>query len=122
MVAQAVSLQIAQQTGNWDSEYSVGRAPVDNINTEAIRDHIMCIAEDNRRWEIFFSAFGLKPLRISYDEISDNVLEVAGQIRKRIGVPQEELFPQFRIKKQANELNELMRLRAMASFQEDGRM
>ncbi len=76
---------------------------------------------DNRRWEIFFAAHGLTPLRITYDEIADDVLGLTSKIRKHCGVPQKKILPQIKLKKQANKLNDLVRSKIIASFTDERR-
>lgn len=66
-VAQAVSWARALQTGAWASWQRPWRAPV--YDARLIRSRLEAIAVAERGWGAFFSAWGIEPLRITYEEL-----------------------------------------------------
>jgi LPS sulfotransferase NodH len=105
LVDQAISLYLAVHTGGWNS-YEPGMPPetVDYSYAD-ILDNLKVIAEDNKRWEMFFSLFGITPLRITYTEIDSNVMGCANRILKKMNLEQDTLFNNSRLKKQATSIN-----------------
>ena len=71
VVAQAVSLEIARQTGMWTSEVAGnGRDPV--YRTGAIRRRLAEIRRGEIEWERFFARHAVEPLRLTYEDIAEN--------------------------------------------------
>ncbi len=116
IIGQAISLYIAETTGIWRHDDPKTAKAEPEYNREAIIDRMLVLAEDNRRWEIFFNYYGITPLRLSYTQINDDVLACAGQIRKFLDIPQRQMTIGGGFEKQANTLNAAFRKELQASF------
>ena len=70
-VAQAVSFEIARQTGVWTSEYpGFGRDPV--YRKAAIKRRLAEIRRAEIGWERYFARHGVEPLRLTYEAIAED--------------------------------------------------
>ncbi len=114
VLAQAISLYVAKVTDRWIStgEWSQGqgiREPAEvPYDSEAINQELLYILEENRRWEAFFSYNGITPLRVTYEEVDDDVLACAGRIRRHLGMEQADILPSVRVVKQRNSANDAL--------------
>lgn len=71
VVAQAVSLEIARQTGMWTSDLSgSGREPA--YRREAITRRLAEIRRAEIEWERFFARHSIEPLRLTYEAVAEN--------------------------------------------------
>lgn len=86
VLAQAVSLAIAEQTNIWQLrdglEVSPRQFSYDRIR---IQDAIEAIASDNARWETFFALAGITPLRLTYERLASVPEECVNLIMKAVG-------------------------------------
>ena len=112
LVAQAVSLVIAEQTGAWRSDMAARVAPEAlNYNREAIAKTISNINLINDRWSRFFNSFGIDALEIWYEDLVaepdaavTSIARHAG-LMARPGFTEETFFPGAPLQQQATEVN-----------------
>jgi LPS sulfotransferase NodH len=71
-VAQAVSLEIAHQTGRWSTAQPPSRRRL-VYDERAIRRRLGFIDRSEEGWESFFAEFDISPLRLTYEAIAANV-------------------------------------------------
>ena len=70
-VAQAVSFEIARQTGTWTSDLAgSGRGPV--YRRSAIARRLAVIRRSEIAWERFFARHTIEPLRFTYEAVAEN--------------------------------------------------
>jgi LPS sulfotransferase NodH len=72
MAAQALSLEIAEQTGQWRSDWNSGinKAPApDAITDEAILSSIQRIAHHHSQFLQYFGTFGIHPHMMFYEDL-----------------------------------------------------
>lgn len=67
LLAQAISLVIAEQTGRWRTTMPAGAAPV--YDAHAIRRALTDIALADARWRTFFAERGVQPLELTYETL-----------------------------------------------------
>jgi trehalose 2-sulfotransferase len=67
MLAQAISWARARQTGSFSSAQPEKAAP--EYSARQIRKRLRLILESNARWDAYFAANGLKPLRLQYEDV-----------------------------------------------------
>jgi LPS sulfotransferase NodH len=76
LLAQAISFFIAKITGRWGTDDSVATPPGGRANffdVEAIEKEMNILAVSDANWRLFFSRNGIKPLRLSYEQLTRNV-------------------------------------------------
>jgi len=89
---QAISLELAIQTGLWHrgpdgqeiERTSLTCKPI--YKPDAIEKHINDFTQAENKWNLWFDAQGLEPMRLSYDDLSKNPLQELVRIVKRLGV------------------------------------
>lgn len=82
VLAQAASMVKATQTGEWSfAENKCGRYDPMQL-WEAVR----FLMRDRMRWDLFFSIFGIQPLRVTYEEIDRDVVAAADRVRLYLGL------------------------------------
>jgi LPS sulfotransferase NodH len=114
LLAQAISLVLAEGTQEWTSRTQqrhlfagVSKRKEADFDPRLIKDRINVIVDDYARWELFFAANGICPLRITYEQINDNIFDVMSKIMKHSGISNAKLWPgTVFIKKQRDELND----------------
>lgn len=80
---QAISLYRANGSGIWAGKNDLSRDPPFDANK--IRDTQQRIAAVNGKWEQWFKASGIEPLKLWYEELSDrSALAVASHVGVRI--------------------------------------
>jgi LPS sulfotransferase NodH len=84
VLMQAISLTRAEMTGAWSAKVAVRRAPV--FNFAAIHHNVMHLAEMTARWELFFALNDVRPLRICYEDIEQNIDAVISRMAEFLGV------------------------------------
>jgi trehalose 2-sulfotransferase len=67
-LGQAISLEIARQTGEWHSLHPKGTEPA--YDTSAISARIEELERDGRFWNEFFKARGIEPFRLTYENFA----------------------------------------------------
>lgn len=73
--AQALSLLVAQQTGQWTSQYNSGKngkRDLDAISDTDITHVIGSIVERYKSFHQYFATFGITPIEIYYEDITEN--------------------------------------------------
>jgi LPS sulfotransferase NodH len=76
-LGQAISLEIALQTGAWNSTYTVDRKKP-TYDAAAITARIAELEAGARFWDSFFPEHGIEPLRLIYEDVA---ADTAGAIR-----------------------------------------
>tara|TARA_R110002072_G_scaffold139230_7_gene282664 strand:+ start:4157 stop:5014 length:858 start_codon:yes stop_codon:yes gene_type:complete len=80
VMAQAISLLIAEQTGSWQSGIEARGVP--EYEFRELSSRIDVITSENMRWERFFAKAGIAPIRICYEQLQskpENFLKIIGQ-------------------------------------------
>ncbi len=67
-LSQAISLEMARQSGEWYSHLPKGKEPV--YDPSAISARIEELDRDGRFWNDFFEARGIEPLRLTYEDFA----------------------------------------------------
>lgn len=70
LLAQAISLVRAQQTGQYKSTVRAGGEP--RYDGRVIADRLTRLAHGQARWECYFARNGIRPLRLVYEEVSED--------------------------------------------------
>jgi hypothetical protein len=110
-LAQAVSWEIALQSGSWHSGIDPqGREPV--YDRSRIEEAINYFAELNRNFDVFFGMNGIQPTNVLYEELSARPNDVVARVASDLGLPQTTLHPErVRFTRQADRRNEEWRAR-----------
>jgi LPS sulfotransferase NodH len=84
LLGQAISLARAMQDGVWSS----GKEPMKDAlySRWAIEASLAKIVANNGRWAAYFARTGIEPLRVFYEDISDEVDNVCQRIGIRLGL------------------------------------
>jgi LPS sulfotransferase NodH len=69
ILGQAISLCIASQTGSWVSGQVPEKLP--EYSFTAIQNSIQTILNERRNWSLFFAISEIQPLRITYEQLTD---------------------------------------------------
>jgi len=92
LVQQAVSLIIAEASGRWlawgPTNLAVAAEDYDEVR---IAGAIDAIVETNKNWERFFGAFGLRPFRLTYEDLRDDLPGSVARVREFLGLPERAL-------------------------------
>ena len=88
IVAQAVSLLIAEQTQLWHQteERPGAMAAEPSYNFEAIKERVQALQADNRAWEAWFTANGVMPHRVVYSDLERRPEAAIQGILNHLGV------------------------------------
>lgn len=73
VVGQAISHSRAQQTGAWISAHTEKKEP--EFNADDVRSSLEQIVSGNDGWERLFKAYGIEPYRVSYEQLTANMLD-----------------------------------------------
>ncbi|MGH1414378.1 MAG: Stf0 family sulfotransferase [Pelagimonas sp.] len=84
-VAQAVSMEIAKQTGAWISWQKPSQVPV--FDRAAIAKTIEELETEDQAWDAFFSSVQARPIRVSYEDLTQDPQSVTASICKALDVP-----------------------------------
>jgi LPS sulfotransferase NodH len=108
VVAQAVSLLRAEQTGVWFETANKRQEPAaePGFDFAQVRDLVRQIEEDNAAWEAWFVGEGIRPYRVLYEELDADAVGVACCVLRFLGLdlaPGREVT--VRHKRLADELN-----------------
>jgi LPS sulfotransferase NodH len=85
LLGQAVSFEIAKQTRLWSSRHDAVRLPV--YGRDKIAGKLKQLLEHNKEWERFFSARGIAPLKLTYEDIVDDMHGTIADIAAFVGGP-----------------------------------
>jgi LPS sulfotransferase NodH len=120
VVMQAVSLNIAWQTGIWTSKVKSDKVP--EFDGEGIAGQIRGIVESQSGFEAFFSVHGIEPLRLTYEMIEADLEKSMRRVCRLVGLkrPGQIPLPAMTLKKQRTSRNEewARRFRDMYVFPE----
>jgi LPS sulfotransferase NodH len=94
VIEQAISLYVARTTDSWNSFQ--GQDRISNLkeadcDLQAVIDQIHYICAERSRWDLFFSAFRIDALRISYENLQRDVLEQAVLVRRHLELQNSDL-------------------------------
>jgi LPS sulfotransferase NodH len=113
VLAQAVSWLRAEQTATWfvggngeiGGDHGNGREPV--FDAAAIRRLLDTIEQHNAAWEGWFASCGLRPHRVSYEDLDRDKVAVARGIAEFLGIeaPDRVAAAVARHQRQADDLN-----------------
>jgi LPS sulfotransferase NodH len=112
LVAQAVSWLRAEQTGTWyiggsgEISGSAGTGGPPRFNASRITWLIQVIGEHNAAWEAWFASAGIRPHRVSYEELDADMATVTLRIVDFLGldVPDERVIAPLH-ERQADQLS-----------------
>lgn len=105
---QAISLEIARQTNEWNSAHETGARINAEFNSNAIIDSINVIVNDMARWEIFFAVNNISPLRINYEKIEKFPLSTVGGIIEFVTGDEKSATDSFNtVRRQRDNLNKI---------------
>jgi LPS sulfotransferase NodH len=105
LVMQAVSLNIAWQTGAWTSRTGAGKEPV--FEHAAIARTLRSIVETQAGFEAFFAAHGITPLRLDYELIESEPERAMRRVCRLVGIerPMRVPLPPLTLQRQRTALN-----------------
>jgi LPS sulfotransferase NodH len=83
VVLQSISYQKAAQSGVWNSRRTAREYRLDR---DATWHHVRRLTAMMRAWELAFATFGLSPLRITYEQLEKDPVEVLQRIATSVGV------------------------------------
>jgi LPS sulfotransferase NodH len=86
LLAQAISLAIADQTQSWDSRFKPKRAPV--FSVDAIQRALRIVVNDEARWDVFFARNGFNPLTVAYEDLESDPQAIIQAIAELLDVDQ----------------------------------
>ena len=88
VVAQAVSLLRAEQTGVWTETADERQEPTAQpaFNFGQVRDLVRQIDDDNAAWEAWFAAEGVRPYRVLYEELDADPIGIASGVLSFLGL------------------------------------
>ncbi|MEM9778274.1 MAG: Stf0 family sulfotransferase [Pseudomonadota bacterium] len=91
-VDQAVSYEMAEQTGLWHrawdgSELERLAPPQEPVyDADRIRAHVLEMTGFDRAWEAWFKQQSITPMRITYQQLSDDPIRVLRDVLDRLGL------------------------------------
>lgn len=88
VVAQAVSLLRAEQTGVWFETPDERREPTaePGFDFGQVRELVRQIEEDNATWEAWFTAEGIRPHRVRYEDLDADPIGIASGVLGFLGL------------------------------------
>lgn len=86
VLAQAISHVIARQTDRWHSESETAAIRHPEYDFWEINGQLNFAADENRKWEVYFSERGIRPLRIDYEDMQGNLTQTVRKIASYAGV------------------------------------
>jgi len=88
VVAQAVSLLRAEQTGVWFETAGERQEPAaePGFDFGQVRDLVRQIENENAAWEEWFTAEGIRPYRVLYEELDDDPVGIASGVLSFLGL------------------------------------
>ena len=88
VVAQAVSLLRAEQTGVWFETDGERQEPTaqPGFDFGRVRDLVRQVEEDNASWEAWFAAEGIRPCRVLYEELDADPVGIASGVLGFLGL------------------------------------
>jgi LPS sulfotransferase NodH len=106
-LAQAISFEIARQTGQWTTRATV-EVPIDRLefSRERIARLIESFAEDNRLFDTFFGLNGIVPAHVLYEHLVADPAREVRRIGEALGMPDLRFAPEkLTLRRQGGALN-----------------
>lgn|GEM_PF-1540250 len=105
ILLQAISLYIASKTGAWTSNSQANQTIA--YNHKEILDRLVSITNTQAKFEFFFAANGINPLRIYYEDLDGELAETLGKVCRFVDIPQADAIelPEIGFKKQRTDIN-----------------
>lgn len=105
LVMQAVSLNIAWQTGAWTSKTDASRVP--EFDRAAIASTLRSIVDNQAGFEAFFATHGITPLRLDYELIEAEPEKAMRRVCRLVGIerPMQVPLPPLTMQRQRTPLN-----------------
>lgn len=91
LLAQAVSLAVARQTGSWISAQVPTREPV--YDGDAIEKALGDIAWSDAQWDVALARMGVQPLDLAFEEVVADVDAAVKRVAAFLGIPDAALRP-----------------------------
>lgn len=85
LVAQAVSVVIAKQTGQWTSLHP-GTAVEPVLDIDAVLEELAYVLRANAAAECYFALSGIEPVRFEYEAVLERPEQVAEALGARLGI------------------------------------
>ncbi len=85
IILQAISAHVARSSGVWHVAESGIAEPECEYDETAILNHVDRLLYERSQWERFFSFYSVEPLRITYEEVLENVEGVIKKILSFLG-------------------------------------
>lgn len=119
ILAQAVSLAIARQTGRWASTLP-GNGTEPTYDPEMVIANLRWISESQALFEYYFTLHRLRPLRFCYEDLEASVDEPVARIAAALGLPAVRVAPdRIEMRRQRTALNEAFKARFLAEVAAD---
>lgn len=106
-LGQAISAEIARQTGQWTTRTTVEVAP-DRLrfSRERIARLLDDFAEDNRTWDLFFGRNGIVPVHVLYEDMVTDPARTVRAVGAALALPELGFDPsRVTLRRQAGALN-----------------
>lgn len=87
LLGQAISAEIAAQTGQWTSNMTVEAAP-DRLtfSRDRIAAYMAAFAADNAAWDAYFADNGITPARVIYEDLVADPARSIAAVRRALGI------------------------------------
>ena len=89
VVAQGISLYVAQKVDSWNSfngQDRIERLRIEDCDVDDALNSIQIVINERMRWELFFSLFQISPLYVAYEDVVQNALNQANVVREFLGL------------------------------------
>jgi LPS sulfotransferase NodH len=121
-IAQAISYDIADQTGQWTSDPAPPGAVAPIYDFDRLSKIILSIGEQHARFDAFFERNGIAPLTLRYEAFVADPHGHVAAIGRHIGVPELRIDPaNMRLRRQAGPLNDAWRTRFLTDWKDFSR-
>lgn len=84
LLGQAISLVIASQTGSWVHDHAIKTSP--EYSFAAIERAVGQLVAERGNWDRFFAFTGIEPLRISYEDLTDELDPTMARVCDHLGI------------------------------------
>ena len=82
---QAISWAMAAQTSAWTSQQRAKQAPI--FNRDEVLERLRFILREQARFDNFFALSGIKPLRLTYEEIAAGPQAAVERVASHLDIP-----------------------------------
>lgn len=115
-IRQAVSYAKATQSGAWRTDLRQRRRP--RFNHLRILKHLLFVAQEVEQWERFYERYGIKPLRLVYEDIDEDYDATMRRVFDFLGL--DAAVPPRPLAKQADQVTEEWVERSVRFLRGDG--